>query len=90
MSADLSRVVLKTVTSQAFGYPGVSAAHQMLEPWPHGLYWPLTPSLLSLLVSKVQETGGVNLEREWQQWFLLEGVHEVDAGRTVQKASVSG
>lgn len=90
MSADLPRVVLKTVTSQAFGYPGVSAAHQMLEPWPHGLYWPLTPSLLSLLVSKVQETGGVNLEREWQQWFLLEGVHEVDAGRTVQKASVSG
>ena len=88
MSADLLRVVLKTVTSQAFGYPGLSAAHQMLEPWPRGLYWPLTPSLLPLPVSKVQETGGVSLEREWQQWFLLEGVCEVDAGRTVQKACV--
>lgn len=90
MNDDLLRVVLKTVNSQAFGYPGLSAAHQMLEPWPHDLFWPLPPSLLPLLVSKVQEMGGVNLEREWQQWFLLKGVHEVDAGRTVQKASVFG
>ena len=90
MNDDLLRVVLKTVNSQAFDYPGLSAAHQMLEPWPHDLFWPLPPSLLPLLVSKVQETGGVNLEREWQQWFLLKGVHEVDAGRTVQKASVFG
>lgn len=60
MSDDLLRMVLKTVTSQAFGYPGLTTAHQMLEPWPHDLHWPLPPSLLPLLVSKVQETGGVN------------------------------
>lgn len=64
MSADFE-VVLKTVTSQAFptAAQAVSAAHQMLEPWPHKTYWPSHPHHCSLLVSKVQETGEVNLER---------------------------
>ena len=58
MNDNLLRVVLKTVTSQVFGYPGLSAAHQMLEPWPHdpskkSIILPLKNSTRQL-VNKVQ------------------------------------